>query len=1265
MVALKQVRDAANLPTSTRLTADMYQDGVPHRLTAVIPLDVGVTLREAIQLEDYIVEHAAVGAAQIATSLGLAAVRDFALACARFGYRTFYVTFETVLETKDGVHQGPPIGFRATTVYELDDVHTYLDNALRDAARVYDERYATALIGVPTATVRCCLRKGQYVRAGRRVELPHELAPRKTGFTVLEGVPDGFCFMYALLYHCAKRDKSPLRNLHRRAVLDRYASTREGGPPLDFGPLEARMAAGGIDVREHAAALTRFENVNGLSLCLWQWDGHESIACRARPCRTSYPEVCLLQVESGRRWHFFHCTNPAYFLHLPLSAPIRDATSHHTKIGCGRCGAVYSSHAMFRAHEARCRAMKKTQNEEYLALEDKIRFKNARQELRAPVCVYADFEAINVDDDALSDACKRQTGVSWGMFVVTEFASRHHRTYRSHVDDEETEGRAAVEFLAQLFELKKQLYWEHKKATDAHKEFAYDWTDEERDAHEAAEECARCGDAFEDAGGKAKVLHHCHLTGRYLGAFCSSCNTSLPVPKCTVRVFFHNLNYDLANVLHALAEPLPDAGPNAEWGFQCLGGQINHLKEFRVTRTRKWTNAEGKEKFATTDDIQFIDSFAHLSSGLEGLLRTLPRARMHHLRHAFGDQFDATAEGRPIVGGKSLFPYDHFTSVAQLDGPIPERAHFFSQLTQSAPTDAEWAHFVASNAALGLTTFRALHDFYLKVDVIGLADVFENYRRVALEAYALDPAYSLTAPGYSWQCMLRMTRVEFDGVPDAEMMDFLEAGKRGGVSCAVTRHVKANYPDDPAYDASLGPRSLVYLDANNLYGKAMSYALPTGGLRWADDPDAALAANATVDYEAAGTGYFFEVDLHYPEALHDAHAAMPLAPVKRAVRAEELTDAARAIWEQEKQTHALALSNEKLLTTLEDKERYVVWGSTLRQYVSLGLEVTRVHRALACAMAPFLKPYIDANTAKRNEAKAAGDGAKSDFYKLMNNAVFGKTMENVRERGLYHVFREGEGEKFTKVTSHPHFRRTVFDLEGRLTITESDKRVVKLDKPLYVGVAVLDISKEWMYRCFYEHVHKAYGPRVQLVFTDTDSLCLAIDGDWYADVRDPGPTGELLRGVMDFSGYAPEQLLPSGNPHKGRLGYLKDECAPHRLLEAFALRAKMHAELLGKADGSTEWHQKCKGVPKSYVKRLLHRDHWVDILKHVDDRAYEHRLAFNQIRAAGRHEAAAHFNVLELNKKKRTLSFYDDKRAILGDGLTTLPYGHKRLRTEG
>ena len=1265
MVALKQVREAAHLPDSTPLHADMYVNGTPRRLTAIVPLDVGVTLREAIQLEEYVIEHAAVSAAQISFSIGMASIRDFALACARFGYRTFYCTFDTVLATRDGIHQGPPIGFRATTVFEASDVTTYLDEALRDAARVYDERYATSLIGVPRATVRCCLRRGQYVRAGHDVQLPHELVPRKKGFAQLKSVPDGFCFKYALLYHCAKRDKFPAAHHDRRAVLDRYAAAHEeahGAPPLDFGALEAKMAAGGIDVREHAAALTRFENVNKVSLCIWQWDGQESIACRARACKTSFPEVCLLQVEARGRWHFYYCTNPVYFL-MPLKEPVHE--NGHMRIGCGRCGAWYKDRSRFGKHEARCRAMQKAQHEDFLPSEQKICFTRAPEELRAPVCIYADFEAINVDDDCLADNCKKQVGVSWGLYVITEFASVHHRTYHSHVDAEETEGEAALKFVETLLALKKKLWQEHKKAKDAHATFAHGWSAAQREAYEDAEVCERCGDAFEE-GEKVKVLHHCHLTGDYLGALCSSCNTSLPVPKFCARVFFHNLNYDLANVLHALASPLPDPGVNCEWGFACVGGQINDLKDFQITRTRTYTNAAGKETQTTDIDVQFIDSFAHLSCGLEGLLRTLPRAQMHHLRHGFGSAFDATTpQGAPIVGGKSLFPYDHFTTVAQLEGPIPAREHFYSQLAQSAPSDAEWAHFEASNAALGLATFRAMHDFYLKVDVLGLADVFENYRRVAREAYALDPAYSLTAPAYSWKAMLRMTKVEFDGVPDAETMDFLEAGKRGGVSCAVTRHVKANYPDDPSYDAALGPKSLVYLDANNLYGKAMSYALPTGGMRWIDPSEfeATHHRNATIDYEVAGTGYFFEVDLQYPEHLHDAHAAMPLAPVKRAVREEELTARARQIWEAEKQTHALALSNEKLLTTLEDKERYVVWGSTLRLYVALGLVVTKTHRILACAMSPFLKPYIDANTAKRNEAKAAGDGAKSDFYKLMNNAVFGKTMENVRERGLFHVFREGDGERFTKVTSHPHFRRTVFDTDG-LTITESDKRVVKFDKPLYVGVAILDVSKEWMYRCFYEHVHKAYGEGVQLVFTDTDSLCLAIDGDWYADVRAPGAKGDLLRDVMDFSGYAPEALA-DGNPHKGRLGYLKDECAPHRLLEAFALRAKMHAELLGRADGSTEWHQKCKGVPKSYVKRAMTRDHWLDVLKDVGDRAYEHRLAFNQIRSAARHETSAHFNVFEANKKKRTLSFYDDKRAILDDGLTTLPYGHKRLRTVG
>ena len=1268
---LAQIRQMASLPA----THPIHTSFQGRRITTEIPMNVGLTVAEATALLEREEEVPSVLPSDIQRSLGLRAVQDFAIAASKFRFEKTYLSFEVIVMRENGlIGRTSPITVAATNVHEPDSFRLYLQSKLTEVSSAFNDKYAQVLLGVPSATVHSTFvahqHAGAQVNSNLKDLLPHQLTGKPyQGFTPLSrDQEEGYCFWYCLQYHVchayftAIEDEEERNRFHKPAQAETLRRFHEEFQILDFSPLEALMASGGIDVRQHSAQLTRFENLNRLSLCIWQWDDEFEVVQRVRECKTPFEEVTLLVIPYRDSFHFVHVKNPAYFL-LPVSVLTEKIATKHTPHGCGRCGAVIMRSSAFEAHKERCRAMKKGQTECFLegsfsyagksSTSNQQYFTAARGELRAPVCIYADFECVNQTDEALQDGIVKQVPASFGFYTVTEFASRKHGTYVTHTDAPGEEGQAASVFLRMLVEHCTALRYDFLDAKKRHELYRHEDLDIELQ-HENAQTCDRCGNDFESD----KVLHHCHLSGRFLGSLCDDCNKRLPCPRFEVLVFFHNLNYDLAGILHALAGHTFFDEDKYEWSFECIGAAVNHLKTFTLLKKMRSDDDKNKSPFR---HITFMDTFEHHKCGLGTLLSKLPRPTMLGLKRAFGSSFDLCTSQGFIVGGKSLFPYEYFTGTHTLDAAIPTRDKFTNRLRMHEATDDEWAHFTESNALLGLSTFRDVHDFYLKVDVIGLADFFENYRRVGMDTYGLDPALFLTAPSYAWRAMLKQTRVEFDFVADQETFDFLEKGKRGGVSMAVTRYARSNHPSDPDFDATQPLSSLVYLDANNLYGLAMSRSLPTGALQWLseDAKEGALALNEATDYTKEGTGYFFEVDLEYPEELHDAHANMPLAPEKRTVREEELTETAKLIWGEEHERQRLNLQCEKLLSTLEDKQRYVVWGSTLRLYVSLGLRVTQVHRVLSCRMEPFLKPFIDKNTELRASARQRKDESAADFYKLMNNSVFGKTMENVRDRGQFRVLKEAtDSELFTKVTSGASFRRSVFDVEG-LSILECAKQTVKLDKPLYCGVAILDISKEHMYDLFYNHIHAVYGKNVSMIFTDTDSLCLKVTGDWYADcLREP-----LLQQAMDFSNYDRLPLEQSSEfealmQHKGQLGYLKDECAPHRLLEAFAYRSKMHAELT--SDG--HWHQKCKGVPKTFVKELVQRQHWVDAAEKPTD-WQPHRVPIAQIRTSRANEMPLH-NLFDVTGKKRTISFFDDKRAILEGGFETLPYGHRDLKRQ-
>ena len=193
------------------------------------------------------------------------------------------------------------------------------------------------------------------------------------------------------------------------------------------------------------------------------------------------------------------------------------------------------------------------------------------------------------------------------------------------------------------------------------------------------------------------------------------------------------------------------------------------------------------------------------------------------------------------------------------------------------------------------------------------------------------------------------------------MLLMFEKGIRGGISMISTRYGKANNPYMSNYDPNLPKMFIQYLDANNLYGGGMSRPLPTHGFRWMSNKDLRNWKN---------TPCILEVDLEYPTHLHDLHNDYPLAPERIVVNKVE-----------------------KLIPNLNNKVKYVVHRETLKLYQSLGLKVTKIHRGITFEESAWLKPYIELNTNLR--AKGNNDFEK-DFFKLMNNSVFGKTMENIR-----------------------------------------------------------------------------------------------------------------------------------------------------------------------------------------------------------------------------------------------------------------------------
>ena len=288
-----------------------------------------------------------------------------------------------------------------------------------------------------------------------------------------------------------------------------------------------------------------------------------------------------------------------------------------------------------------------------------------------------------------------------------------------------------------------------------------------------------------------------------------------------------------------------------------------------------------------------------------------------------------------------------------------------------------------------------------------------------------------------------------------------------------------------------------------------------------------------------------EVDLEYPSELHKEHNSYPLAPEKKMVKKENMSDYQNKLI---KDLELKITKNSKLLLTLEDKNDYVVHYENLKFYLKQGMRLKRVKRVLEFDQECWMEPYIRMNTDFRKLAK---NDFEKNFYKLMNNSVFGKTMENLRNRVDIRIVSSNEKEKIRKLVASPLYARHVIFTKDLVGIDMHKSRLL-LNKPVYTGMTILDKSKILMYDFFYNHLKKQYGDKCELLYTDTDSLLLEIETeDVYKDI-------EKNKSFYDTSDYPKDHPLHS-TVNKKVLGKMKDECAGIPISEYVGLRSKMYS----------------------------------------------------------------------------------------------------------
>ena len=1008
------------------------------------------------------------------------------------------------------------------------------------------------------------------INAGSYIDLPKELKNRKAIINMQN--EDDKCFLWCVLRVLNPKDKNAER-VDKDLKSKQDTLNMEGiSYPVDFRGID-RFEKQNPEISISLLGYNKDERVYPLKLSKYTGNKHD---------------ITLLLIKDGDNSHYCLVKN----ISALLSSQINN--HNHKRHFCLNCFNGFDTPESLTKHKEYC------YNNECVKIlmppsGSILEFKNFVHSEKAPFTIYADFESLIkpldvCDPDPNKSYTKKyqkHEPVSFSFYIKSFNESVYKSKKRTYIKENPEDPDVIDVFINWLEDEVKII------AQLGNEKMII--TEEEEEQFNKASDCWICGKKLNI---QDKVRDHCHYTGRYRGSAHNICNLKYSKPN-NISVFFHNLTgYDSHLFIKKLGitEGNIDCIPNNEEKY------ISFSKTIKVGEYKN-KKGETKNKYFK---IIFKDSLKFMSSSLEALVKNLPKDAFKNLDKYY------TPKQAELLKQKGFYPYEYMDTTEKFKDtePPPQKA-FYSKLSGKGISNKNYNHVLNVWNTFNMKTFKDYHKLYNVSDVLLLADVFENFRDLCLKIYKLDPVYYFTAPGLAWDACLKMTDIQLELLNDVNMLLMFEKGIRGGISIISNRYGEANNKYMKGYNKNKPSKYLMYLDANNLYGCAMSEKLPTHGFKWLTSGEMENLFNNQIVQVWEKTTCILEVDLEYPEKLHDPHNDYPLCP--------ERVECNNKV--------------EKLIPNLRNKKNYVIHYKNLMQCLNQGMKLKKIHRGIKFIESEWMESYINMNTNLRTQAK-------NNFEKLMNNSVFGKNMENIRNR--VDVKLVNTEEKFKKLVSKPNFKsRKIFN--ENLISVHMKKTNLTMNKPVYLGMCILELSKIIMFDFHYNYIKPKYGDKAKLLFTDTDSYLYEIQTeDFYKDIS------EDVRDRFDTSEY-PENH-PSGIPtgiNKKVLGKFKDEVAGKIIKEFVGLRAKLYSFKM--EDGAE--NKRCKGVKKQVVKETItHEDYKTclttgkEILRKQNIlRSYEHDVYTEEV-------------------NKIALSAEDDKRYILGDGMHTLAWGHYKIK---
>ncbi|CAB4001817.1 Gastrula zinc finger [Paramuricea clavata] len=608
------------------------------------------------------------------------------------------------------------------------------------------------------------------------MKLPADISNPKCGLINMQN-DDNKCFMWSHLRHVRPRAR-------RATTITKQ--DREFAENLDYE---------GIDFPVKISDIDKIERRNSISISVFGYKGKKQFY-PIRNSKTKYDEhmelLLLGDNEGGNHYVLIKDVNRMLF---------SVSGNSNKKHFCLYCLHSCVSEESLKKHSETCISVNGTQATKLPAEGSKVKFGHHRNSMPAPFVIYADFESMLVpeerkveSEDSSTELYQTHKACSFGLKTVCHYDDQYSGEYMSYVGEDATTVflKTVLKGSIRCREMVNKIF--KKKMVITPEQEAEFWM---------TRNCSICGNDL----GDDRVRDHDHVTGLFRGAAHNMCNLKYRI-TWKVPVVFHNLRgYDSHLIMQEIGK-------------------------FKMNINVVPNNMEKYISFSLGKSLVFIDSIQFMASSLEALVNNLSAEDFKIVGKRWqGEDFD-------LVRQKGIFPYEYLDDISKLNSEgLPSKDKFYSSLYESEVKDEDyeraqkvWDHF-------GMKTMRDYHDLYLETDVLLLADVFENFRKTCLENYKLDPAHYISAPSLSWDAFLKQSGEEIELVSDMDMFQFFEKGMRGGVSHIAHRHSTANNKYMETYDEEAENKFLMYLDANNLYGWAMSQPLPNGEFEWIEEVD--------------------------------------------------------------------------------------------------------------------------------------------------------------------------------------------------------------------------------------------------------------------------------------------------------------------------------------------------------------------------------------------------------------------------------------------